>query len=132
MPLRFDSETDLTPIRFSGSAGYDLFLREGVTLAYGETAVLGTGVKVTLPRDHVGLLRPRSSTFVKLGVMVVEGTIDPDYEGEVKVVVHSLSKEPVKLERGQRICQLVITPFYVGDTAIQHERGEHGFGSTGK
>ncbi len=123
------------PIRATlDSAGFDLFLTEGGTLTSGATRRFSTGVAIALPAGTVGFMRSRSSAF-KRG-LIVNGTIDADYRGEVGVVVHNSSPDPVTLEAGACYGQLVIVD-YEACSVLQvrefeaTERGTGGFGSTG-
>ena len=102
-------------------------------------ALVPTGLAFALPSGWEAQVRPRSGLAVKHGVTVLNapGTIDADYRGEVKVALVNLSTAPFRIERGERIAQLVVAPVaQVGwqpvaslpDTA----RGAGGFGSTGR
>ncbi len=95
-----------------------------------------TGIAVEIPPGHVGLIRGRSGLAGK-GVIVVEGTIDEDYRGEISVMMHTLGAV-YDVTAGQRIAQLVIVPYVrceaveisLGDLSVTG-RGAGGFGSTG-
>ncbi len=123
------------PVRATvDSAGHDLFLTEGGVLPSGATRRFSTGVAMAIPTGHVGFMRPRSSAF-KRG-LVINGTIDADYRGEVGVVIHNSSPDPVTLEAGACYGQLVIVAYeavYVKEVEVFEttERGANGFGSTG-
>jgi len=84
-------------------------------------------------------VRPRSGLAAKHGITVLNspGTIDADYRGEVKVILVNLGEEPFVIRRGERIAQMVVAPvvrpvFEVSDELEETQRGEGGFGSTGK
>ncbi|MEH3052764.1 MAG: dUTP diphosphatase [Patulibacter minatonensis] len=116
--------------------GLDLRARETVTLSPGGGAVrVPTGITVAIPEGYVGLVCPRSGLAARSGVSVLNGPgiIDPGYTGEVQVVLFSVHPEPVTLERGDRIAQLVVTPaLTIGEAARDGAtRGDGGFGSTG-
>jgi len=92
-----------------------------------------------LPEGVECQVRPRSGLALKHGVTLPNspGTIDPDYRGELRVIMQNLGAEPVTLSRGERIAQLVFARFEAPtvvevDTLSETERGEHGFGSTGR
>jgi dUTP pyrophosphatase len=109
-----------------------------VVLAPGERAMIPTGIAIALPAGSEGQLRPRSGLAVRHGVTVLNspGTIDPDYRGEVHVLLVNLGKEPFRVERGARVAQLVIAQAMqpiVRESAELDEttRGVAGFGSTG-
>ena len=104
----------------------------------GVSRVFGTGVCVAVPEGYVGLLFARSSLGVKRRLDVANGTgvIDADYRGEVKVCLRNTGRIHARLERGERIAQLVVVPCDLEEwTEAAHldntERGEGGYGSTG-
>ena len=123
------------------SAGMDLRanIGEAVTIAPLERVVVPTGLYIELPEGYEAQIRPRSGLAVKYGVGIVNspGTIDSDYRGEIRVVVVNLSNEPFILNPGERIAQMVVAKHeqvvWVESLALgESERGEGGFGSTGK
>ncbi|MDH3206205.1 MAG: dUTP diphosphatase [Gemmatimonadota bacterium] len=122
------------------AAGYDVrSAEESVTLRPGETRLVSTGLIMELPEGVECQVRPRSGLALKHGVTLPNspGTIDPDYRGELRVIMQNLGAEPVTLSRGERIAQLVFARFEAPtvvevDTLSETERGEHGFGSTGR
>ncbi|HSK91718.1 MAG TPA: dUTP diphosphatase [Euzebyales bacterium] len=136
---RLDPQLPLPRYAHPGDAGLDLYAREAVMLAPGERALVPTGIAVAIPPDHVGLVHPRSGLAARHGVTLVNapGTIDAGYRGEIKVIVANTdAREPVALERGCRIAQLLIqrveTVEVVAVDALPGTvRGEGGFGSTG-
>lgn len=122
-----------------GSVGLDLTAVEFAFIRNGQIRLLSTGLAVELPEGTEGQIRPRSSLASKYGLTVVNspGTIDTDYRGEIKVAVINLGSEPFVVRPGERIAQLVIVPVIkpeieVVDDLSSTERGEGGFGSTGK
>ena len=123
------------------AAGADLYALTGgpVAIAPGETALIRTGIAVAVPRGYVGLVYARSGLACKRGIAPANkvGVIDADYRGEVMVYLHNHGAEPQTVENGDRIAQLVITPyltaqFQVMDELDDTQRGTGGFGSTGK
>ena len=122
------------------SAGADLYacMEGAVTINPGETSFIKTGIALEVPVGYAGLIYARSGLACKKGLAPANkvGVIDADYRGEIMVALHNHSNEAVNVEPGERIAQLVITPFL---TAIFNEvdelsdtvRGEGGFGSTG-
>lgn len=122
------------------SAGADLYtcMESTVTINPGETSFIKTGIALEVPVGYAGLIYARSGLACKKGLAPANkvGVIDADYRGEIMVALHNHSNEAVNVEPGERIAQLVITPFL---TAIFNEvdelsdtvRGEGGFGSTG-
>lgn len=123
-----------------GAAGLDLIaaLDEPVELLPRARALIPTGLSMAIPQGFEGQVRPRSGLAWKHGVTIVNapGTIDSDYRGEVKVHLINHGHEPVTIQRGDRIAQLVIAPVTLvrlTPVAALNEtaRGEGGFGSTG-
>ena len=122
-----------------GDAGFDLRAIEPFALAPGARALVPTGVAIALPAGHAGLVVPRSGLAIEHGISVVNGPglVDPNYRGELKVVLVNLGAEPYAGEPGDRIAQLLIVPFAapaigVVDTLDDTDRGEAGFGSSGR
>ncbi|HUH02058.1 MAG TPA: dUTP diphosphatase [Kofleriaceae bacterium] len=107
-------------------------------LVPGARAAVGTGWAMAIPVGFEGQVRPRSGLALRHGLTVANapGTIDADYRGEVKVLLVNLGAEPIVIEPGQRIAQLVIAPVARAELAVVAElgdssRGGGGFGSTG-
>ena len=124
-----------------GDAGYDLRCLEGFELAPGERRLVPTGFALALPPGVAGLVTPRSGLALKHGVTTLNapGLIDPNYRGEVGVILHNAGSEPYRAEAGDRIAQLVLVPFAAPETVVVDElppsgddRGEGGFGSSGR
>ncbi len=124
------------------SAGMDLTaaLDEALELDSGDRALIPTGLAIALPKGFEAQIRPRSGLAINHGVTVLNspGTIDADYRGEIKVVLINHGKEPFVVQRGMRIAQMVVERYtHVNWTVVdslddETERGEGGFGSTGK
>ena len=122
----------------AGSSGMDLRSTCPIELAPMERRLVPTGVRIELPEGYEGQVRPRSGLALKKGVTILNapGTIDSDYRGEIGVILINLSDKAVKLEKGERIAQLVIVPVsqavLIGvETLDETARGGGGFGSTG-
>ena len=123
-----------------GDAGYDLFSVEGFSLWPGERHTVPTGVAIALPPGIAGLVTPRSGLAARHGISVVNGPglIDPNYRGELRVVLVNLGDARFEAAPGDRIAQLLLVPFAVPGTCVVDElppsgddRGENGFGSSG-
>lgn len=123
------------------AAGADLYACEGgeVTIAAGETKLIHTGLSLEIPEGYAGLIYARSGIATKRGLAPANkvGVIDSDYRGEIMVSIHNHSTEAQTIADGERIAQLVITPFLKveyteTDTLSDTVRGDGGFGSTGK
>lgn len=133
-------DIDLKPAT-EGSAGIDLFacIEEQICLnRMGEREVIPTGIHIELPLYWEGQVRPRSGLAAKSGITVTNspGTIDSDYRGEIKVILHNTSSRKFWVRPGDRIAQLVIKPVWLPvieyvDDLSDTDRGEGGFGSTG-
>ena len=132
---------DLRPkIATSGSAGLDLRADKWTTIEKGQQVKVATGVIAEIPNGYVGLLIPRSSLGAK-GLKLVNtiGVIDSDYRGEIMAIVENTSDVPFDIDRGERFVQLVVVPcpqMNIEEVELDNlsytERGDGGFGSTGK
>lgn len=137
--LRLDPELELPAYARPGDAGADLRCTSDLELAPFERRLVGTGIAIALPPGHVGLVHPRSGLAVRHGLSIVNspGTIDAGYRGEIKVLLVNLDpRESVRLERGDRIAQLVVqrveeARFVPVGALADSERGTGGYGSTG-
>ncbi|HCH80767.1 MAG: dUTP diphosphatase [Actinomycetota bacterium] len=139
--LRLDPDLPLPAYARAGDAGIDLVAREDVTLApAGGRALVATGIAIALPEGYAGLVQPRSGLAFKHGVTVLNtpGLIDSGYRGELKVcLINHDPTEPFEVTRGERIAQLVVqavehVTFVEVDTLDDSERGDKGFGSSGR
>jgi len=123
------------------ASGMDVFAIEDVPVTPGSITMAKTGLKVEIPEGWEIQVRPKSGLALK-GLTVVNspGTVDCDYRGEIGVILGNLSSEPIVLEKGKKIAQLVVCPVEQGkyvDIEVTEElsetdRGEGGFGSTGE
>ncbi|MDE2781832.1 MAG: dUTP diphosphatase [Gemmatimonadota bacterium] len=137
---RLDSNPDLAlPVRATlEAAGHDIRSCESFRLAPGCIHAASTGLIMELPPGIECQVRPRSGLAARLGLTLPNspGTIDPDYRGELKILVQNLGTETVEIRRGDRIAQLVFSRFVAPDVretgeVTSTERGREGFGSTG-
>lgn len=132
---------DRVPVyKHGGDAGADMRadVPGPVTIAPGESAWVGTGVRLEVPEGHVGLQFPRSGLGCRHGICLANGVgvIDSGYRGEVRAKLLNLGSEPYTVNPGDRVCQLVVVPFVRLDFERVAElggtdRGEGGYGSTG-
>lgn len=136
---RLDPQATLPAYAHPGDAGLDLASAEARTLQPGERVALSTGLAVAVPDGWVGLVHPRSGLSLRDGVTVVNapGTVDSGYRGELKVLLVNLGDQPVTIEHGDRVAQLVLQR--VGRASVVEvdelddtSRGAGGFGSTGR
>lgn len=122
----------------SGAVGYDLFSIDNYVVLPGRRVVVSTGISVSLPPGCYGRIAPRSGLAVKHGLDTLAGVVDPDYTGEVKVVLQNLDPQPFVIRPGYRIAQLIleqcVTPEVIevpSECTSLTGRGDAGFGSTG-
>ena len=141
LPVINDGPYELPAYATLSSAGLDLkaVLAEAVVLGPLERKIVGTGLKIALPEGYEAQVRPRSGLAAKHGITVLNapGTIDADYRGEIGVILVNLSNEPFTIQPGERIAQLVVAQYsQVEWSPVESldstQRGEGGFGSTGK
>lgn len=140
--LKKNSKAVIPQRATEGSAGLDLCacMEQGVTLYPGKLAAIPTGIAIELPDcGYMALVFARSGLGVKHGISLSNGVgvIDSDYRGEILVGLCNLGSEPYTIEPGERVAQLVVTPVcplpvVEVDALEDTQRGEGGFGSTGK
>ena len=125
----------------SGSAGMDVraHISKEIELQPLDRVLIPTGLKFGIPDGYEVQVRPRSGLAKKHGITVLNtpGTLDSDYVGEIGVILVNLSRESYTIQPGERIAQLILTPvvqavFQEVDVLDETERGEGGFGHTGK
>jgi len=137
---RLDESIPLPRYAKGGDAGADICTRVDITIEPGERALVPTGISIALPDGYAAFVHPRSGLAIKHGVSMVNtpGTIDAAFRGELQMILinHDL-REAISFKKGDRIAQLVIqkverAEFIEVDSLPGTERGEGGFGSTGK
>lgn len=136
------NETATVPTNGSEkAAGFDLYacLENLVEISEGETVKIGTGVAIAIPDGYFGAIYARSGLATKEGLRPANcvGVVDSDYRGELIVALHNDSGAKRTVHHGDRIAQLVVTPYlpmdlYEVDELDETARGTGGFGSTGK
>lgn len=121
------------------AAGLDLYAITNAYIGAGETFVMDTGVAIELPEGTFGAVFPRSGLSTKRDLSLANGVavIDADYRGNIKVPLHNHGQEDRWVYAGERVAQLVVIPYLsvdveVVDELTETERGEGGFGSTGR
>lgn len=113
------------------SAGYDIYSSESLLVRPGSIRIARTGINIRFPsKDIFGCIYERSSLAIK-GLICLGRVIDPDYNGELKIIVLNVSSEPIIIERGQRIAQIVLQKF-IGENEERENEEHEGFGSTGR
>ncbi|MBM6688241.1 dUTP diphosphatase [Collinsella tanakaei] len=136
---RFDPEIELPTYAYEGDAGLDLRANESVEIPPHERVLISTGIAIALPDGYAGFVQPRSGMAFKRGLSIANtpGLIDAHYRGEIKVIAVNLDpRETIRIERGERIAQLVIQQVPVVhlvevDELDETDRGAGGFGSSG-
>jgi len=118
-------------------AGLDLFSDESIVVNPGDRVPVGTGVSLGIPVGYVGLIWEKSGLALKHGLHCMGGVIDSGYTGEIKVILYNASNSSYTIQQGHKIAQLLLQQVYLGDitvvdTLLESDRGQKGFGSTGK
>ena len=135
-----DEDLPLPEYATEGSSGVDLHasIKGDKLIMPDETRLIDTGIRIALMEGYEGQVRSRSS-IAQEGVIIPNspGTIDSDYRGEIKVMLRNLNKSPFRIQRGDRIAQLVIQQvehvnWYSIDSLSDTKRSDGGFGSTGR
>lgn len=121
----------------AADAGYDLRAVNGSRIMGNGGMTFDTGVHVAIPEGYVGYVQSKSGLNVKHGIICPTGTIDAGYTGSIVVKLYNLSTEPYKVKAGDKIAQLIIQPLaecelVQADGLDETERGDNGFGSTGR
>jgi len=128
----------IVPTRSNQSdAGWDLYSVTTRPIAPSQRVTIKTGISLEIPEEYVGLIWPRSGMSVKNGIDVLAGVIDSGYRGEIKVCLLNTSREWMNIKEGDRIAQILfqeVPHFQLQEVEIlqNSDRGEGGFGSTGK
>lgn len=137
--LREDAKLPIYGTEFSAGADLCACLDAPLTLQAGETRLISIGISMELPEGYAGLVYARSGLASKRGLAPANkvGVVDSDYRGEFFVPLHNHSAAPQTIEPGERIAQMIITPYLTAkfvetDTLSDTVRGEGGFGSTGR
>ena len=137
---KLSKEVSLPKYETVGSSGMDLaaYINSDIKIDPGKTAIIPTGLTLSIPQGFEVQIRPRSGLAAKkkISVLNTPGTIDADYRGEIKVILINLGHETFIVEKGLRIAQMVVCPVVQAklqevDDLNETERGTGGFGSTG-
>ncbi len=122
------------------SSGMDLLaaVNETITIQPGDVNLISTGMRIAIPEGYEVQVRPRSGLALKHGIGVLNspGTIDADYRGLLSVILINFGKSPFKIERGDRIAQMVVMKvekaiWIKTEKLEESDRSSGGFGSTG-
>ena len=137
---RLSKEISLPKYETAGSSGMDLAanIASNINIDPGKTAIIPTGLALSVPKGFEVQIRPRSGLAAKkkISVLNTPGTIDSDYRGEIKVILINQGQETFKVEKGLRIAQMVVCPVVQAqikevEDLSETKRGKGGFGSTG-
>ena len=137
---RLSKNISLPKYETDGSSGMDLAanIENKIKIAPGKSAIIPTGLSVSIPKNFEIQIRPRSGLAAKnkISVLNTPGTIDADYRGELKVILINLGDTTFIIEKGLRIAQMVLCPVIKAtlkevETLEETKRGSGGFGSTG-
>jgi len=118
-------------------AGLDIQSDEEVIIPGHSSKLISTGLKLAIQDGYVGMLKSRSGMAVNKGIDVAAGVIDSSYRGEVKVLLRNTNTWHCKISKGDKIAQLLTIPITIADYKVvgdvgTTDRGENGFGSSGK
>ena len=137
---RLSKKISLPKYETAGSSGMDLAANivDNISIDPGKTAIIPTGLALSIPKGFEVQIRPRSGLAAKqkISVLNTPGTIDSDYRGEIKVILINQGQETFKVEKGLRIAQMVVCPVVQAqikevEDLSETGRGKGGFGSTG-
>ncbi|RPG99994.1 MAG: dUTP diphosphatase [Candidatus Pelagibacter sp. TMED118] len=138
---KLDPRVEIPEYKTDGSSGVDLManIKNSIILNPGNTCIVPTGLSIAIPSDCEVQIRPRSGLAAKsqLTVLNTPGTVDSDYRGEIKIILHNHGKKDFVINNKDRIAQMILVPilkfnFEEVDNLENTIRGSGGFGSTGK
>ncbi|MEW5693791.1 MAG: dUTP diphosphatase [Candidatus Hydrogenedentota bacterium] len=138
LKIKIIDKNSKLPTRVSGhSAGLDVYSCEKKVLKAKSYDTVRTGISIEISPGCVGLIWPRSGLSAQYGIDTLAGVIDSDYRGELKVVLMNNNKRDFQIQKGDRIAQLIVQRYERFEPVIvpllsPTERGERGFGSSGK
>jgi len=137
MKVKLDEHAIMPTRAHDTDAGLDIMTPFAFQLSAWSTSVIHTGVHVELPPGTCGILKSKSGLNVKHTISTVDGVIDEGYTGEIAVRIQNTSPEGHHFLRGDKITQLVIVPYIAPDLELVYklcdtDRGDNGFGSTGR
>src|SRR5918994_2951365 len=115
---RLRADATLPSRAHDGDAGLDLYAAEAATIEPGDRATVATGIAVEIPAGFTGLVLPRSGLAARHGIALVNapGLIDSGYRGEIRVLLLNTDRDdPFEIQPGDRIAQLLVTPFVAAD-----------------
>lgn len=131
------SEHGIMPTQTNhNDAGWDLYSTVDATIYAQQRKTVSTGIAIEMPDGLAGLIWPRSGLSVKSGIDVLAGVVDAGYRGEIMVCLLNTGDKPVRINRGDRIAQIIfqevpLVTMNVQETLGSSQRGDNGFGSSG-
>lgn len=133
---RISPDAKLPNYSHPADAGLNIYANEEIIIPPQERRIISTGIAMAIPFGYVGLIWDRSSISSQIGLKILGGVIDAGYRGEIKVIIHNLTPQAYKVEKGLKIGQMLIQPVEQKEVVeVQEldetERGSGGFGSTG-
>jgi dUTP pyrophosphatase len=136
MKIKLEPWAKMPTRAHKADAGLDLYTPHDICINGKCSASVDTGVHVKIPKSCVGLVKSRSGLMFKHDV-TTDGTIDEDYVGSIGIKLFNNSHQPIYFQKGDRIAQLVVVPCVIEELELvdeleETERGENGFGSTGR
>lgn len=136
MKIKLMKDVQLPKKSHLPDSGLDCFMPESFELKPLETKTIGLGIGIQIPEGFAGMLVPRSSIAEK-GLLIQTSIIDPDYTGEIHLIITNCSNNNVVIEKNQRVCSLVVYNVLNARLDVVYDfehtdRGNNGLGSTGK
>ena len=134
---RFDKSLPIPEYKTPGAIGFDMYLRHDETIGPHEVKAFPSNIGLAIPKGHFLLVTSRSSTAGKFGLLVIPGTIDPDFcgdEDEMKISVYNITTKVVKIPAGTRIAQGIFIKMSKAEFREVNKLGSKsrgGFGTTG-
>ncbi len=127
---------ELPEYALESDVGFDIRANETISFEVGQQKTVKTGIAIEIPKGHVGLIRDRAGIMTKMGLHTAAGTFDPDFRGEVSIVLINCGDQEVQVEKGMRIAQMLILPITKveikqADELSKTKRDTRGFSSTG-
>ena len=136
MKVKLDNGAFIPKRAHDADAGYDLFAMESKTVPARGSAIFDTGVHMEIPHGFAGVIKSKSGLNIKHDILS-DGLVDSGYSGSIRVKLYNHGDREYQVLRGDKISQIMIVPVHTPDLRIvtelkETERGEHGFGSTGR
>lgn len=133
---KLTSEAKTPTYAHPGDAGLDIFSNEETIINPLKRKLISTGISMSIPENYVAFIKDKSGIAYKKGLTHMAGVIDSSYRGEYKILLFNTTQESIKIEKHEKLAQIVFLPYSRGQIEIvenleETSRGEEGFGSTG-